>query len=121
LVTRLEEPHDVTLLGLVVVDVDLRPQLHFLDHGVGLVTAALPLLLRGLVLELAVVHELGDRRPCHRGDFHQIKLSLTRQAQGVFDAYDPYLLSGGPDESDLGDANAIVDSRFGADMSSNWL
>ena len=33
LVARLEESHDVTLLGLVVVRVDLRAELHLLDDG----------------------------------------------------------------------------------------
>jgi hypothetical protein len=31
------------------------------------------------------------------------------------------LLPGRSDKPDLGDANSIVDSRFGADMSSSWL
>ena len=34
LVALLEEPDDVTLLGLVVVRVDLRPELHLLDDRV---------------------------------------------------------------------------------------
>src|SRR5437764_1178155 len=62
-VARLEEPHDVTLLGLVVVRIDLRPELHLLDDRVHLVAARFTGLLRGLVLELAVVHELADRWP----------------------------------------------------------
>jgi hypothetical protein len=103
------------------VSVDLRPQLHFLDYCVGLIASALARLLGVLVFELSVVHELGDRRPCHRGDFHQVKLCLTRQAQGVLYTYDADLLPGRSDEPDLGNANSIVDSRFGADMSSSWL
>jgi hypothetical protein len=113
--------HDVTLLGLVVVSVDLRPKLHFLDHCVGLIASALARLLGVLVLELSVVHELGDRRPRHRRDFHQVKLCLAGQAQSVLDTYDADLLPRRSDQPDLGDANSIVDSRFGADMSSSWL
>ena len=62
-VTGLQEPHDVTLLGLVVVRVDLRPKLHLLDDGVRLVASRFASLLGVLVLPLAVVHELADRRP----------------------------------------------------------
>src|SRR5215207_5765093 len=39
LVTGTQEPDDVTLLGLVVVRVDLRSQLHLFDDRVGLVPA----------------------------------------------------------------------------------
>src|SRR5215217_432661 len=70
LVPRLQEAYDVTLLGLVVVGVDLGPKLHFLDHCIGLMTSALARLLGVLVLELAVVHELGDRWPCHWRDLY---------------------------------------------------
>ena len=38
LVARLQEPLDVTLLGLVVVRIDLRAELHFLNDRVRLVT-----------------------------------------------------------------------------------
>src|SRR3954451_15830580 len=46
LVARFQEPHDVTLLGLVVVRIDLRPELHLLDDRVHLVSACLTGLLR---------------------------------------------------------------------------
>src|SRR5215211_1745546 len=121
LVARFEEADDVTLLGLVVVGVDLGPKLHFLDHCVGLMTSALACLLGVLVLELAVVHELGDWRSCHRRDLYQIQLGLSRKTQRVLDAYDADLLPRRSDKADFGDANSIVDSRFGADMSSSWL
>ena len=61
LVPTFEEAHDVALLGLVVMGVDLRAELLLLDHRELLVAAGLPGLLRALVLELAVVHELADR------------------------------------------------------------
>src|SRR5215217_9210488 len=109
----------MTFLGLIVVAVDLWPELHFLDNGVALVTTAFPCLLRVLVLELAVVHEFDDRRPRHRGNFHQVQFRLGGEPQGVFDAYDPYLLAGRPNEPDLRDANTVVNSRFSADKSSS--
>src|SRR5690606_15112568 len=68
LVPGLQEPHHVTLLGLVVVRVDLRTELDLLDDRVRLVLPRLTRLHRGLVLELAVVHELGDGRT--RGGRH---------------------------------------------------
>src|SRR4030095_265930 len=62
LVAAFEEAPDVPALGLVVVLVDLRPELLLLDRGELLVAAGLPGLLRALVLETAVVHELAYRR-----------------------------------------------------------
>ena len=57
----------MTLLGLVVVRVDLGAKLHLLDDHVGLVPPCLAGLLGVLVLELPVVHELADRRACRAG------------------------------------------------------
>ena len=62
LVAPSQEPDDVTLLGLVVVRVDLRSELHLLDDRVDLVLAGLARLHGRLVLELAEVHELGHGR-----------------------------------------------------------
>ena len=77
-----EEAHDVTLLGLVVVRVDLRPELHLLDDGLLLVPARLARLLGGLVLELAVVHDLADRRAGRRRDLDEVEVGLLRRAGG---------------------------------------
>src|SRR5690606_16750166 len=70
--SRFEEPDHVTLLGLVIVRVDLRSQLLFLDDGLLLVLARLARLLGRLVLVLAVVHDLADRRPGVGGDFDKV-------------------------------------------------
>jgi hypothetical protein len=85
LVPRLEEPLDVALLGAIVVRVDLRPELDLLDDRLSLVLARFPGLQRGLVLELAVVHELADRRPCCRRDLYQIKVGFLGQPERVVD------------------------------------
>ena len=52
----------MALLGLVVANVDLGSELHFLNLDLGLVLTS-SLGLHGLlVLELTVVHDLADRR-----------------------------------------------------------
>ena len=119
LVAGLEKADHVTLLGLVIVAVDLGPQLHFFDHGVGLVASALTGLLGGLVLELAVVHELGDRRAGHRRHLHQVEIGLAGEPQGVLDADDADLFAGRPDQAHLVCMDALVDPWF-ADFSSRW-
>src|SRR5699024_5549515 len=115
LVPTLEEPDDVTLLGLVVVRVDLRAELDLLDDRVRLVLARLACLDRGLVLELAVVHQLGDRRTGGRRDLDQVEIGFLGQTQCVLHGNDSGLLTVGPDESDLGHPDAVIDAGLGAD------
>src|SRR5574340_1075355 len=67
----LKEAHDMLLLGLVVVDVDLRTKLDLLDLNPRLVLSGLLGLLLQLVLVLAIVHDLADRRVSVRRDLHE--------------------------------------------------
>ena len=119
-----EEPHHVTLLGLVVMGVDLRPELHLLDDRERLVAACLPGLLGALVLELAVVHELADRRARGRSDLDEVEVGLLGEPQGVLDAHDADLLAVRADQADLRHADAVVDARLSADadllVSTSW-
>src|SRR5829696_9090391 len=119
LVARTQEPLHVTLLCQVVVRVDLRPELHLLDDGEGLVAAGLTRLLRALVLELAVVHELADRRPGHRSHLDRIELGFLGQPERILDAHDADLLALGTDEPYFGDADPVVDAGLGADGASS--
>src|SRR5690606_38980918 len=75
-----QEPLDVAHLGLVVVGVDLRTELLLLDQNVRLVPPSLARLHGGLVLELAVVHELGHRRARGRRHLDQIEIGLLGQS-----------------------------------------
>src|SRR4051794_30673399 len=118
LVAALEEALDVALLGLVVVRVDLQAQPHLLDDGERLVAPGLAGLLRGLVLELPVVHELDDGWPGHGRDLDQVELAVLRQPQRLADRHDADLLTLGTDESDLGDADTVVDTGLGDGLSS---
>src|SRR5665811_2282211 len=118
LVTALEEAGDVALLGVVVVSIDLRPELHLFDHGVRLVAPRLTGLLGVLVLPLPVVHELAHRRPVARGDLHEVEVGLLGKADSVLDADDAHLLTVRADEPYLGHTDAVVDARFSADVSS---
>jgi len=109
----------VTLLGAVVVRVDLRPDLDLLDDRLRLVLARFPGFERRLVLELAEVHELADRRPCRRRDLHEVEIGLLGQSQRVGDRYDPDLLARRAYETNFRYPDAVVDSRFSADVTSN--
>jgi len=89
-----------------------------LDDRLGLVLAGFPRLDRGLVLELSVVHELRDRGPRGRGNLDQIKIGFLREPERLVNGDDPDLLALRADKPDLGRADALVDTRFGADVTS---
>src|SRR3954452_9613773 len=119
LVARFQEPHDVTLLGLVVVRIDLRPELHLLDDRVHLVAACLTGLLRVLVLPLSVVHELGHGRTGGGSNLDEVEVCLLSESQRVADGDDADLLAVGTDESHFGNADPVVDAGFDADEASS--
>ncbi len=108
----------MALFGFVVVRVDLGSQLLFLDDGLLLILARLACLLSRLVLELAVVHDLADRRLGIRGYFDKVEIGIRGDAEGVFDAHNSYLLAAWSDQADFGHANALVDAGLSADGAS---
>lgn len=75
----------MALLGLVVANVDLGSELHFLDLDLGLVLTS-SLGLHGLlVLELTVVHDLADRRLRVGSDLDQVETLIVSDALGIAD------------------------------------
>ena len=73
LVAFLEEAADRFHLHLVVVGVDVRPHLDFLDFDRLLLLARLGGLLLALIFEAAVVENFGDRRDRIGGDFDEVE------------------------------------------------
>ncbi|GLU48124.1 hypothetical protein Nans01_24750 [Nocardiopsis ansamitocini] len=90
--------------------VDLGTELDLLDDRVGLVLARLTGFDRGLVLELSVVHQLGDRRTGGRCDLYEVEIGLLCETQGVVDRDDSDLLPVGSYEADLGYPDAVVNA-----------
>jgi hypothetical protein len=109
------EPLDVTLLRLVVVRIDLRPELHLLDDRVGLVAPGLTLLHGSFVLEFPEVHELANRRLRHRSHLDEVEVRFYGEAERILDADDPHLLAIWSDESDLRHADPVIDPWLDAD------
>ncbi|GAA5059603.1 hypothetical protein GCM10023318_40300 [Nocardia callitridis] len=98
--------------------IDLRAELLLLDHGLHLVLARFARLLRGLVFELAVVHDLADRRTGIRGYLDEVEVGFERDAKGIFNTHDPNLFATWSDKSDFGNSDAIVDAGLSADGAS---
>ena len=107
-----QEAHDVLLLGLVVVLVDLRPELDLFDLDLGLVLARELLLLSLLVLELAVVHDAADRRIGERRDLDEVEILLIGDPQSIRDREDAELAPVDADQTTPRRADALVEPRF---------
>ena len=102
-----------TFLIFVVVVVLLgpRPELHFLELDHDLLLLGLVLLLLLEVLELAVVHDLADRRLRHRADLDEVDPELLRARQRLLDRKHAELLAVGPDDPHLARLDAAVGAR----------
>ncbi|GAA4512785.1 hypothetical protein GCM10023159_18640 [Brevibacterium yomogidense] len=92
--------------------VDLEPEADLLEGRVGLVLPCFTRLLSGLVLELAVVHEFGDRRLRLRRDLDEIEVRFTGEIKGLSHCDDAHLLPIRSDEADFRDSDPVVDTRL---------
>ena len=108
LVAALQEALGTLALGLVVVHVDLQSKTHFFEDGVGLVALGFFRLLRGFVLELAEIHNLGDGRLGIGSNLNQIQVCLLGKTNGVFNAHYTDLLAVGANKSDLRHADSVI-------------
>ncbi|CPW36438.1 Uncharacterised protein [Mycobacteroides abscessus] len=113
-----QEADHVALLGFVVVIVDLGPKLLFLDDGLLLILARLTRFLGRLVLELAVVHDLADRRPGIWGYLDKVEIGVGCDAERIFDPHDADLLAFRADQADFGYADTFIDAGLSADVAS---
>ncbi len=110
LVALLEKLDQVAQLDLVVALVGPGPKFHFLHVDLLLLELRLVGLFRLPVLELAVVHELADRRLGKRGNFHQIHLGFLGHLQRLRDRDDTDLFSVGSDQAHFGGVDLDVDT-----------
>ncbi len=88
--------------------VDLEAETNLFEDRVRLVAPSLLGLLRSLVLELAVVHDLRDRRLGVGRDLDQVEVGLLRESERDLDLDDADLLPAGADESNFGDADTVI-------------
>src|SRR6185503_11780760 len=109
LVAVLEKALDVLLLELVVVLVDLGPELDLLDEDHFLVLLGLASALLLLVLELAEVHDPADRRNSGRRDLHEIERLASGYRQRLRRGHDSQLLAVVVDHPDFSHPDAFVD------------
>ena len=82
LVAIIEELDQIAQLDVVITIIRARTEFDFLDQDDLLLQLGFMRLLLFLILELAVVHETGNRRLGSRCNFHQIDIGFFRQAEG---------------------------------------
>jgi hypothetical protein len=107
-----EEANDVSLLRLVIVAIDLRAHLHFLDHHVGLFLAGLPLPHGLLVLVLAVVHDADDGRIGQGRNLNEVEILFDRHLERLLRGQDAHLGAVGPDDANPRDPDPVVYTWF---------
>ena len=101
-----EEPHDVALLGGVVVRVDLGAELDLLQAGPRLLLAGLLLADVALVLVLAVVHDPAHGRIGLRRDFDEVQVQITGLTERLAGVDDPDLLRRRPPPGEPGETGS---------------
>jgi hypothetical protein len=83
--TFCQELVDLARLGIKISNPDLGTILHLLD----LCGRCLPLGFLGslclIELELAIVHNLGNRGPSHRRDLHEVHIKRSRHGERLLD------------------------------------
>ena len=106
-----EEALDVLPLELVIVLVDLRPELDLLDLDDLLMLLGLPGALLFLVLIAPEVHDAAHRRVGRGCNFHQVEPLLAGDRQRLLRRHDAQLLPGVVDDPHLADPDPFVDPR----------
>src|SRR6056297_3515552 len=109
LVALFEKLHDIAHLDVVVVGVGVGAELHFLDLDGRLLLAGLALALLGLVLVLAEIHDLADRRRGVWRDLDEIEPRLLGHLHGAGRCHDTDIFTVCADEADFGGADTVVD------------
>src|SRR4051794_1783506 len=106
-----EESLDVSLLGVVVVNADLRPELDLLDLDLALVLAGLLRLLLLLVLGRAVVQDLGGGGAGLGRPSDGVGVLAVGVLACLVGGLDPELAAVVVDQPAARNANRIVDAR----------
>lgn len=91
--------------------IDHRAELDLLDLDDLLLLARFGGLLLLLVFVLAKIEDLGDGRLGIGRDFAEIEAGFFRQTQGFADRDYTAVLTGGIDQTDLGDVDLEIDPR----------
>ncbi len=109
LVTLFEEFGHLPGFRIEVAGSDLRSVLHLLDTDMDGLALGLLGPLRGIELELAVVHDATDRRISQRCHFNQVKVELAGKIHCINKRFDTKLFTVGVDQADLAGADSVVD------------
>ena len=109
------------LLHIEVMVIDLQTETNFLDFCGVLIAACLTSLDLLVVLVLAVIDELGNRRLCIGRHLDEIEVRFLRKVQCDRGRDNAHLFALRTDQAHLRDANLVINAWFVADDDSNPL
>ena len=119
LVASVKEAGHMALLHVEIVVVNLQAETNLLDFRGALVAASFTSLDLLVVLVLAVIDELGNRRLRVGRHLDEIEVRFLCQVQCDGSRDDSHLFAVRADQTHLGDANLVVNAWFVADDDSN--
>lgn len=111
-VTFLQEGARTSNLCIDVMRIRFRSYPDLLENDLMLLHLGLVFLLLLLILELAEVHDLADRRFCIRGDLYQVQVSFSCHGLGVIQGYDSDLFPVLINNSNFSRCYLIIDTVF---------
>ena len=117
LVARFQEPEHVAHLDVVVVHVGVGPELDLFHLDDLLLLAGFGFAFLRLVLVLAEVHDLADRRRGVGRDLDQVQPGGFGQCHGAFRRHHAHILAFRSNQSNFGCPDPVVDARSGV---SGW-
>jgi len=113
LVAVFEETEDIAHLHVVIVLVGVGAEFHFLDVDRLLLLARLGFALLLFVFELAVIHDLADRRIGIGRDLDKIEPGLVGQFKGFPGGNNAKVFAVGPDQPDFRRCDSLVGAWSG--------
>jgi len=99
-----------TSFRLVIVRLDLRPQLHFAEFEVALLFARVLIFFRLLVFESSVITDFDDGRLCIWRDLDEIQTCSPSARKRLLGRHDAELFPIFVDHADRSNADLLVDS-----------
>jgi pimeloyl-ACP methyl ester carboxylesterase len=111
LVALFKEPVHSAHFDVIIMVINARTHLDFLDFDDLLLFARFRRLLLRLVFQAAKINDLADRRLGIGNDFYQIETSLFGHRQGVESVDNTHILAFGINQLDFGNADIAIGFR----------
>jgi len=110
LVTVVQKLENVAHLNVIVVVIRVWTELNFFDFDDLLLLTCLSFFFLSLVFELAVVHDLANRRVGIWRNFYQIEARFIGHDHRTFGCHNTYVFAFRTDKADFGGPNTVINA-----------